>query len=235
MGPRPWRPTRGGSFGVTRPALLFDLDGTLIDSDPLHARVFIEMFAARGIEIDEAFYAAEIHGKFNTEIFSAHIPDEDAYALHLAKEAAFRDLLPAQIDPTPGARQLIARAQANGWAIALVTNACRANADAMLAALGLTGSFEAIVVGDEDLPCKPSPAPYRHAMEVIGADPARSIAFEDSRSGLTAAVAAKVFTVGVQSTLGDGALRALGADLSIKDFNDPALRPALERLEGALS
>lgn len=219
---------------MTRPALLFDLDGTLIDSDPLHARVFVEMFAERGIAVDDAFYAREIHGKFNTDIFSKHCPDEDAYALHLAKEAAFRDLLPAKVEPTPGAANLIARAKANGWGVALVTNACRANADAMLAALDLTGEFETIVVGDEDISCKPAPDGYLHAVEAIGADPARSMAFEDSRSGLNAALAAQLFTVGLQSTLGDGALRALGAHLSIKDFNDLALRPSLERLEGAL-
>lgn len=220
---------------MTRPALLFDLDGTLIDSDPLHARVFVEMFAERGIEVDDAFYAAEIHGKFNVEIFKKHCPDEDPHALDVAKEAAFRDLLPVHVDPTRGTHDLLDRAKRNGWGVAVVTNACRANAEAMLAALGLASAFDTVVASGEELPFKPSPRPYLHAMEAVGADPSQSLAFEDSPSGLNAALAANLFTIGIRSTLGDGALRALGADLTIQDFADPALRPTLERLEGALT
>lgn len=216
-------------------ALLFDLDGTLIDSDPLHARVFRSMFAERGREIDGEFYLAEVHGRHNTDIFGKHMPDEDPYALHLAKEAAFREILGARMAPTPGVAALIERAERNGWGLAVVTNAPRLNADAMLAALGLSGRFDAVVIGEECAAGKPDPAPYLHALDLLGADPRRSLAFEDSPSGIAAAAGAGLLTVGLRSSLTEAQLAAAGAALTISDFTDPALAPLLDRLEGALT
>ncbi|MEM0946251.1 MAG: HAD family phosphatase [Pseudomonadota bacterium] len=219
-----------------RPALLFDLDGTLIDSDPLHARVFKEMFAERGIAVDEAFYVAEIHGRHNSEIFAKHCPDEDAHALHLLKEAAYRDLLPGlQIDPTPGAVELLSRAGRAGWSVAVVTNAPRMNAEASLDAIGLLGAFDTTVIGEECERGKPDPAPYLHALELLGATPENTIAFEDSASGIASAVGAGLRTIGLTSSLSDEALRAAGAAASIQNFHDTALGPELARLEGELT
>lgn len=211
-------------------ALLFDLDGTLIDSDPLHARVFRSMFAERGREIDGEFYLAEVHGRHNTEIFGRHMPGEDPWALHLAKEAAFREILGPKVPPTPGVVALLDRARRNGWGLAVVTNAPRLNADAMLAAIGLAEAFDAIVVGEECAAGKPDPAPYLHAMALLGADPARSLAFEDSPSGLTSAVRAGLTVVGLRSSLDDARLRAAGAHVTVTDFTDPALGPVIDRL-----
>ena len=216
-------------------ALLFDLDGTLIDSDPLHARVFRDLFAERGREIDEDFYLAEVHGRHNTEIFGKHLPDEDPYMLHLAKEAAFRDVLEDFVEPTPGVVALLDRARRNGWGLAVVTNAPRLNADAMLAAIGLSDRFDAVVIGEECQRGKPDPAPYLHALEILGASAERAVAFEDSPSGIASATGAALFTVGLRSSLADAQLAAAGARLTISDFTDPALGPVLDRLEGAMT
>ncbi len=221
---------------MLRPALLFDLDGTLIDSDPLHAEVFRDMFAARGIAVDEAFYVAEIHGRHNSEIFAKHCPDEDAAELHLKKEAAYRDLLAGlRIDPAPGSVALLERARSEGWHVAVVTNAPRRNAEASLAAIGLREAFETIVIGEECLRGKPDPAPYLHALELLDASTDQSIAFEDSQSGIASATAAALRTIGLTTSLSDAALRAAGAAIAIQDFNDTALGPELARLEGELT
>ena len=220
---------------MSQPALLFDLDGTLIESDPLHAQVYVEMFAARGIDIDHEFYFAEVHGRQNTEVFQKHLPDEDPHELHLYKEAAFRDLLGASVDPMPGIEGLLDRATELGWQVAVVTNAPRLNADAMLRAIGLEGRFPTVVIGEECERGKPDPAPYLAAMKLLGTLPHTAIAFEDSAAGLRAARASGAFTIGIRSSLDHAALTDLGAHATIQDFNDTALPVLLERLEGATS
>ncbi len=216
-------------------ALLFDLDGTLIDSDPLHARIFVDLFAKRGIEIDEAFYLARIHGRHNTDIFREFLPDEDPFDMHLTKEAAFRETLPSEVPAMPGVAALIVRARVRGVKLAVVTNAPRLNADAMLRATGLVEAFDTVIVGEECARGKPDPAPYNAALDVLEIRAEDALAFEDSPSGLASARAAGLYTVGIRSSLSDARLRDAGAHTSLKDFNDPALSTLLERLEGALT
>jgi HAD superfamily hydrolase (TIGR01509 family) len=211
-------------------ALLFDLDGTLIQSDPLHFAVFREMFAERGRAIDTAFYLAQIHGSHNADSFPGLFPGEDAQALSEEKEARFRAMLANGHPPVRGLATLLDRAAAEGWATAVVTNAPRMNAETMLAAIGMPDRFDTLVIGDECPRGKPDPAPYREAMRRLGATPARAIAFEDSPSGLRAARRSGVHTVGVRSATGDAALRNAGAHVTIADFTDPALPDILSRL-----
>lgn len=213
-------------------ALLFDLDGTLLHSDPLHAPVFIEMFAARGVEIDEAFYLREIHGRLNQETFGRHFPAEDADALSDEKEAIFRARLGDSHPPLPGLHALIDRAQRAGIRTALVSNAPRLNAEAMLRAIGMEGRLDTIVLAEDCAAGKPDPAPYLEAMRRLGVRPDDAIAFEDSPAGLAAARASGAHVVGLRTSLGDAALRAAGAEITIEDYTDPALAPILERLKG---
>jgi len=220
---------------MRRPALLFDLDGTLLDSDPLHAAVFVELMAEHGVAFSQADYAKRVHGRLNADVFAELLPGANAQALSQEKEARFRARLAAGTPPgpTPGAPGLIARARARGWGLAVVTNAMRPNADAMLAALGLADAFDTLVIGEECARAKPHPDPYAIAMARLSADPARSLAFEASPAGIASARAAGAVVAGLRSSLDDAALRAAGAHLSIADFTDPALAPHLARLQGA--
>ena len=181
-------------------ALLFDLDGTLLHSDPLHTAVFVDLFAERGRQIDEGFYLREIHGRQNVAIFSEHFPDEDPHALSHAKEAAFRDRLGSEARPMPGLTDLLDRADSEGWPRAVVTNAPRVNAEAMLTAIGLRDRFETLVIGDECVRGKPDPAPYLAAMDRLGVAAHQSIAFEDSPSGVKAAHASGARPQAIRAT-----------------------------------
>ncbi|SFE00499.1 HAD family hydrolase [Roseivivax sediminis] len=210
-------------------ALLFDLDGTLLHSDALHMQVFIELYAERGRRIDESYYLSSIHGRHNSETFARDFPDEDPMALSDEKEARFRDRLPAQVDPMPGLPALLDRAAAEGWRVAVVTNAPRLNAEAMLSAIGQRARFDTLVIGDECARPKPDPLPYTEAMALLGARPQDAIAFEDSPSGTRAAQLSGAFTIGVRSSLPHDRLREAGAHASIADFADPALAPILDQ------
>ena len=214
---------------MARPALLFDLDGTLLDTDPLHFAIFRELFAERGLLIDHRYYLAEIHGRLNADLFGHAFPGEDPDVLSELKEAIFRDRLGASYPPMPGAEDLLARAREAGWHTAVVTNAPRANAEAMLGAIGLTAAFDLVVVGEECARGKPFPDPYATAIDRLGSRPDLAVAFEDSPSGLASARGAGAFVVGLRSTLDDAALRDAGAHVSIQDYTDPVLDEILAR------
>lgn len=216
------------------PSLLFDLDGTLLNSDAIHEEVFREMWTERGLPMPKGFYAENVHGRLNEDIFREFLPDEpDPKGLSNKKEAAFRDRLPCPFPAMPGVAAFIEEAAENGWKMAIVTNAMRLNAEAMLNAIGLRAHFSTIIIGEECSRGKPDPEPYLAAMRALDVAAGECIAFEDSPSGMKAAHAAGAFCIGVQSSLNNAQLRAAGAHLTIKDFTDPVLREHLEHIQGA--
>lgn len=214
-------------------ALIFDMDGTLIDSDPLHMAVFVDFLGARGITLAEGEYVTRIHGRRNEEIFAELLPDEDPFAMHVAKEAAFRERLGTQADPIAGAHALLDRAERLGLATAVVTNGCRENLQAMLAATGLAGRFAHAASADDVARPKPDPMIYLEALDALGVAAHEALAFEDSPTGIAAATAARIPTIGMMSSLSAAELTGLGAIRAIRDFTDPALEAHLTCPEGA--
>ena len=211
-------------------ALLFDLDGTLVDSDHLHHEAFSTILAERGRALSVDEYKAGIMGQPNAAILERFFPGE-AMAILDRKEAMFRESLAASVEPVPGIHALLDWAEANGAGCAVVTNAPRDNAVAMLAAASLAHRLPTVVIGDECERPKPDPAPYRAGMAALGATPSRSVAFEDSRSGLRAARAAGAYCFGLTTGLPAEELLNAGAHAAIADFTDPLLWAYLDGLK----
>ena len=214
-------------------AYLFDLDGTLLDSDPLHAAVFVDFLNTRGVDFGLEDYATRIHGRQNVEVFGELLPFEDARALDRAKEAAYRARLGSDLTATPGLTDLLDRARAEGLKCALVTNACRENVDAVLDALGLEDAFDTQSLGDDCPQGKPHPDPYFRALAALGVAAEEAIAFEDSPAGIAAATTAGIPTVGIATGLSPDRLLGLGATLAIADFTDPRLAALIAEPQGA--
>lgn len=213
------------------PALLFDLDGTMLNSDAIHEAVFAKIWASHGVTLPDNWYQNLIHGRLNADIFADFLPNAaDPEALSVAKETEFRNLLPKPYPPMPGLAAFLDSVPE--WSKAVVTNAPRVNAEAMLAAIGLRDHFSVLVIGDECVKGKPDPEPYQEAMRQLGVVPQDCVAFEDSPSGIRSASGSGAYTIGLRSLLGDDALRAAGADLTIQDFNDAALTAVLTRYKG---
>jgi beta-phosphoglucomutase-like phosphatase (HAD superfamily) len=211
-------------------ALLFDLDGTLIDSDARHLAAFQRVFAPHGIAVDLATYNAHIHGASNELIgqhFLPHLSPERQRAALDEKEAAFREGLDG-LAPIAGAVELIDFADRLGFRRALVTNAPRANVEAALAALALGDRLTIVVFGSELERAKPDPLPYLRGLELTGAAARRSVAFEDSEPGVRAAAAAGLAVVGITTSLDESALLAAGALFAAADFTDPRIRKLIE-------
>lgn len=220
---------------MTLKALFFDMDGTLVDSDPIHIAVFIEFLGARGVEITEADYLAQIHGRRNVEIFRDFLPDADPVEMDLAKEAAYRARVGASMDPMPGARDLIDRARSRGLKTAAVTNGPRANLEAVLTATGLTQAFDHTGTSNDVTHGKPHPELYEAALDALNLQPDQTLVFEDSPSGIAAARAAGIDVIAIASSLSPEELVGHGALFAISDFTDPRLTRHLTALEGAFA
>ncbi|WP_210497030.1 HAD family hydrolase [Microvirga antarctica] len=206
-------------------ALIFDMDGTLVHSDPVHLRAFAEVLGPEGVVIDDAVYRRSIIGHTNESIFSTLLPDSsvaDHEALADRKEAAFRRLA-SDLQPLDGLLDLLDWADRSAIGIALVTNAPMLNATYMLDVMGLTARFAVKVTRDDVSRGKPDPLPYLTALDRLGLTAAEAVAFEDSPSGMKAAKSAGLFSFGVLTGLTEQDMLAAGADVTIPNFQDAAL------------
>ena len=185
-------------------ALLFDIDGTLADTDALHLEAFNLVLGARGHVFDHGRFTRELQGFSAASICERFLANElpnRQMAIMEEKEAAFRNLVSGQIKPTPGLMKLLALADEPNVPMVAVTNAPRLNA-----AHG-----------------KPHPLPYLEGLRAVNAAANLSLAFEDSRSGIKSASAAGIATVGIRTSLSHADMVEAGALLTAKTFDDPEL------------
>ncbi len=210
---------------MTTATLLFDLDGTLVETDHLHWKAFQTTFTPFGVEVDWDTYRTRILGHANPAIaadFLPHVPVERHAAVMDGKEAAYRDLV-GEVEEASGLTALLDWAAGHGIRCGVVTNAPRANADLLLKALRLDHRFETLVIGGELERSKPDPLPYLTGLERLGGEAARSVAFEDSPSGARAAAAAGLGVVGLLTSVEAAHLTDVGAHVVARDFTDAAL------------
>jgi HAD superfamily hydrolase (TIGR01509 family) len=211
-------------------ALLFDLDGTLAETDSLHLPTWVDALQPYGVEVDEQFYRDRISGRSTAEIVRELLPDltdEQGRSIGEAKEASFRERA-SELEPLPGLVDFVIQGRELGMRIALVTNAPEENVETILLALKLRDFFDVVVLADEVEAVKPDPAPYRAALEKISVPAEVALAFEDSVSGISSSVAAGIPTVGIASSQDPEKLLGAGAFVTAQDFTDPRLRTLIE-------
>ena len=206
-------------------AILFDLDGTLANTDTLHFAIWQKILAEYGLQIDLAFYQQRISGKVNEEILRDILPQlsvEEGWQFAETKEKRYRELAQT-LSPTPGLTKLLQWIKQNELKQAVVTNAPRNNAIHTLEVLDLTATFPTVILAEDAPPGKPDPAPYQMALNRLGVDSQNAIAFEDSTTGISSAVAAGIYTIGVTSTHSPEILLQAGASMTLADFNNEQL------------
>lgn len=201
-------------------AILFDLDGTLVNTDPIHYKAWQEILRNYSLEIDEAFYKRRISGRLNPAIVQDILPRmslEEGQQLADEKEARFRELAP-KLSSLAGLSDILAFSDEVGLKRAVVTNAPRPNVHFLLSILGLTDAFTTVVLAEDAAAGKPDPAPYQLALSQLGISPESAIAFEDSPSGIRSAVGAGIYTIGIASTHNPAHLCEVGAKMAVPDF-----------------
>ncbi|MEW5300202.1 MAG: hypothetical protein WDW38_003041 [Sanguina aurantia] len=217
-------PTSSINFSKLK-GVLFDIDGTLTHSDPLHLLTYqdilVEVGYNNGVPIDWAFFNAHISGRHNPEICAELFPDwteERQRWVYETKEERFREMAESVLVEVEGLTAFRDWIASMGLRVAAVTNAPRLNADLMLSALGLSTYFETLVIGEECSKPKPDPEPYLQALSFLSLAPIDTIIIEDSCAGITAGVAAGVLVVGLSTSQAPEKLLAAGADFVVADF-----------------
>jgi beta-phosphoglucomutase family hydrolase len=200
-------------------AVLWDMDGTLVDSEEFHWLSWRDTMSAEGVPVTHDQFLATF-GQRNDAILpnwlGAGATAETIQRIGDAKEALYRKLVRERgIHPLPGAREWIERLHQQGWRQAIASSAPRANVEVVLEVLGLTADFEAIVSAEDVTAGKPDPQVFLKAAAKLGIPPARCIVVEDAAAGVEAARRAGMRSIGVSRGTplqADRAVRSL-ADL----------------------
>lgn len=171
-------------------ALLFDMDGTLVDSTALVESTWAGFCARHGTDLAQVLAFA--HGRPTRETVGHFVPDPDLAAAETRRLVAHEESETTGITEIPGARALLAALPRGSWAV--VTSAGRKLAEVRLAAAGLPLP-EVMVSADDVVQGKPHPEGFLHAAAVLGVEPADTIVFEDSGAGVRAALASGARTV----------------------------------------
>lgn len=209
-------------------ALVFDLDGVIVDSNELHTETWREYLRRFGRELPEGF-ALKIFGRHNRDIvrdlFGGELSEAEIEQHGAAKEALYRERAKAVLRDSlvPGVAEFIARHAE--WPMGVASNAEAANVEFVLEGADLRRFFRVVLDGSQVRRPKPDPEIYLRTAERMGVAPENAIVFEDSFSGVEAARAAGSRIVAVQTTHA----HLPGADLAIRDFRAPELEAWLDR------
>ncbi len=212
-------------------AVLWDMDGTLLDSAEYHWLTWREILAGEGQSISRERFASTF-GRRNDavlrDLFGEDFPDHEIARIAGAKEARYRDLvLAGGIEPLPGVRRWLERLQAEGWRQAVASSAPRANIEVLLEALGIEEYFAAFAADEDVQHGKPDPQVFLVAASRLAVLPARCVVVEDAPAGIEGGRRAGMRTIGVGA-----AHVSLPADLtvaSLDDLPDDAFDKLLEK------
>jgi|SRR6266850_3523302 len=182
-------------------AVLWDLDGTLIDSEELHWTSWRETMAQEGIAITHDQFLARF-GQRNEVGLSKWLGEgatpEHVQKIASAKEQRYRELIRSKgISPLPGVVAWVHRLHDEGWLQAVASSAPCENINAVLEALNATKVFQGIVSGDDVRCGKPDPEVYLKAAASVGVPPERCIVVEDAAAGVEGARRAGIRSIGV--------------------------------------
>jgi len=197
---------RPGTAASPVRAVLFDMDGTLVETEQYWGEAMFELAGILGGRMSESARAATVGSSMRRSMSILHADlgldrtEEQLLADARWVEDRTAQLLAAGISWCPGARELLTEVRAAGLRTALVTTTPRRLADIVLATIrtDLDGDpFDVTVCGDEVPARKPDPAPYRQAMAALGVEPGDCVVVEDSESGVAAGLAAGIAVLGV--------------------------------------
>lgn len=201
---------------TTASAVLFDMDGVLIDARAVIERAWREAASLCGRSISDEDLHNHIHGRPGPHTIRALFHDLPRTAQERIQAHVIDVENTADYEPIPGVARLIARLSAAGITVGIVTSGWKSKIDRVIELLQAQSCFSVIVQRDDVARGKPHPDPYLLAAERLGIPASKTVVFEDSSSGVTSAVTAGAYCVGI----GDEDLTRSGAKLTIPDFEE---------------
>src|ERR1700686_2965807 len=201
-------------------AVIFDMDGGIIDSHPAHRKAWRKFLHSLGREVTNHELDFILDGRKRAEIlryFLGEISEAQVEEHGKRKDDFFHDL-ELEVKPIPGVVSFLDSLRKQNIAIAVATSASESRARSTLARLHLTHHFQAVITGGDVARGKPDPAIYRLACQRLNIAPQNALAIEDAVSGIRAARGAGLRCVGVSIHQPAGDLMAAGADCVIANF-----------------
>ncbi len=214
-------------------AVLFDMDGVIVDTTQSVTAFWLRLAARHGLALGEADFARHIYGCAATHTLDALFPRLTAQEREavLAEMAEYEMHL--RYTGVRGAVPFLRALRARGVPTALVTSGARWKVEAVTGQLHIGGLFAAFVTAEDIQHSKPHPEPYLLAAQKLGKPAAHCLVFEDSISGVQAAVAAGALCIGVRPVAMAAPLYQAGARFVVPDFSAARLLPASPGRPGA--
>jgi len=204
-------------------AVLWDMDGVLVDTATFHYQAWRALFVGLGKDLSEEEFRSTF-GLRNDDILRSilgEMPAERLRELGRRKEELFREAIRDRVQPLPGAVSLVRRLREAGAKTAVVSSAPRLNVETLLDALGLADAFDTLVAEEDAERGKPDPQGYLVAAERLGIAPEECVVIEDAPGGVEAAKRADMRCIGLSAGRETGALAQ--ADLVVAGLEDDAV------------
>jgi len=196
-------------------AVLWDMDGTLVDSEEYHWLSWRDTMAAEGVALTREQFL-ESFGQRNDAILARWLGRDASARIGDTKEELYRKLLrEGGLAPLPGAAEWVKHLHREGWVQAIASSAPRANVAAVLEVIELGGCFQAIVSAEDVTMGKPDPQVFLTAASRLGMAPSRCIVVEDAVAGVEAARRAGMRSIGVRRSG-----PPLAADIAVASLAD---------------
>jgi len=206
-------------------AVVFDMDGVLIDSHPAHLAAWREFLRSLGVHAPHSELSFILEGRTRGEIlrhFLGELPEPELSRLGRRKDEIFREL-ESKIGSFPGVLEFLGELQRLGIACGVATSASEIRTASTIERLGLGGVFDTVITAADVLAGKPHPHVYQLACQKMSVLPSQAMAFDDAPAGVLAARTAGLRCVGVSENGMTQALLNAGAEQVIPNFVD--LRP----------
>jgi len=182
-------------------AVIFDMDGVICHTNPYHSLAFREFFSTRNLAPTDEEFAQHMFGKSNSYILShflqRKIEGEELLQLEQEKEGLFRKIYELHVEPIDGLVEFINDLKNNGAKIGVATSAPYANLELILSKVAIRETLGSIMASEDVKKHKPDPEVYLTSAKNLAVSPNQCIVFEDSFSGISAALNAGMKVVGV--------------------------------------
>jgi len=202
-------------------AVIFDMDGVIVDSNQYHTEAWNQFFRSHGINASDEDFRLHVYGWINPDIlkyFFAKISAEQIKEYIDQKESLFRKLIRKDITATKGLPGFLEMLRKDNITCAVATSAPPENAELILSGLNIKDCFKVIIDDTQVIKGKPDPEIYLKAAEMIGYPPERCIVIEDSVSGIKSGLNAGMKVVAIATTHKREELPL--ADMIIDDFSE---------------
>ncbi|TDQ16414.1 HAD superfamily hydrolase (TIGR01509 family) [Algoriphagus boseongensis] len=204
-------------------AVVFDMDGTLIDSIPFHQEAWLRFLGNHGIHLLPEDFHAQNHGTLNEMIFR-FFPHEKSREKRLElgeeKEVTFRTIYKSDLKEIEGLTEFLEFLKSKGKSIHLATMGDQNNIDFTLDGLGIRHFFDTITGGHEVLKGKPDPEIFLKSLGKSGQKPENALVFEDSGGGIRSTKAAGIRVFGIASSHTKRELLEMGCQEAFSDFKE---------------